>query len=299
MEPSLTGLRVLRATAERGSFTAAAKELGYTQSAISRQVAALEREAGVSLFERHRGGVRLTTGGATLLRHARVVLDEIDAATRELDGNEPDVHLVRVGTFISAGALILPRALRALRDRRPDVRVVSRDGTTPALVRALRAGSVDLAVISSRAPYRPPDAELPALVTEVVEETGLVVAAATTGSFAGRTVVGVDELRDVDWIASPSTGGESLLGVWPGLAGRPRVAHTARDWLTKLQLVAAGCGVTTVPPSLAEVLPDGVQLMRVDGGPEERRRVLVARLPGRPSRAVVAVVDALRGGYPS
>jgi DNA-binding transcriptional LysR family regulator len=104
---------------------------------------------------------------------------------------------------------------------------------------------------------------------------------------------------DVDWIASPTTGGETLLGVWPGLAGRPRVAHTARDWLTKLQLVAAGCGLTTVPPNLAGVLPEGVQLMRVDGGPDERRRALVARLPGRPSRAIVAVVDALRSGFTS
>ena len=299
MEPSLTGLRVLRATAERGSFTAAAAELGYTQSAISRQIAALEREAGVPLFERHPGGVRLTKGGSTLLRHARVVLDEIDAATRELEGSAPDVHVVKLGIFVSAGALLLPRALRALRERRHDIRVISRDGTTPALVRALRAGAVDLAVISSRAPYRPPDAERPALVTEVVDESGLVLAASTTGPFAGRTVVGVDELGDVDWIASPSTGGEPLLGVWPGLAGRPRVAHSARDWLTKLQLVAAGCGVTTVPPSLAEVLPDGVQLMRVDGGSEERRRTLVARLPGRPTPAVMAVVDALRGGHPS
>jgi DNA-binding transcriptional LysR family regulator len=111
MEPSLTGLRVLRATAERGSFTAAAAELGYTQSAISRQIAALEREAGTTLFERHRGGVRLTSSGATLLRHARVVLDEIAAATRELDGSESDIHVVRVGapTFGSPAATAPPR----------------------------------------------------------------------------------------------------------------------------------------------------------------------------------------------
>jgi DNA-binding transcriptional LysR family regulator len=219
------------------SFSAAAAELGYSQSAVSRQIAALERETGATLFERHRAGVRLTENGLILLRHARVVLDEIAAAERELTGAEPDVHDVRVDAFISAGAVVLPRALRALRNQRPDIRVTTREGTTPALVRALRAG--------------------------------------------------------------PSMGGESLMGVWPGLAGRPRVAHTARDWMRKLQLVAAGCGMTTVPPNLVEVLPDGVQLLRVDGGPDERRRALVARMPGRPSRAVVAVIDALRGGYPS
>ena len=78
MDLSLTGLRVLRAVAERGSFTAAAAELGYTQSAVSRQVAALERGSRATLFERRSDGVRLTTSGLILLRHARVVLDEID-----------------------------------------------------------------------------------------------------------------------------------------------------------------------------------------------------------------------------
>jgi DNA-binding transcriptional LysR family regulator len=299
MEPSLIALRVLRATAERGSFTAAAAELGYTQSAVSRQIASLEREAGAALFDRGPSGVRLTSSGRILLRHARVVLDEIDAARRELDGADSDVHHVRVGAFVSAGAVVLPRALRALRERRHDIRVTTREGTTPALVRALRAGTLDLAVISSRLPYRPPDAERPALVTETIDEAGLVVAAPATGRFAGRASVAIGELDDVDWIASPSTGAEPLLGVWPGLASRPRIAHTARDWLTKLHLVAAGCGLTTVPPSLAAVLPDGVQLMRVEGGSDERRRALVARLPGRPSEAVTAVVDALRSGFTS
>jgi DNA-binding transcriptional LysR family regulator len=294
MDPSLTGLRVLRAIADRGSFTAAARDLGYTQSAVSRQVAALEREAGTPLFDRA-GGVRLTTEGLIMLRHARVVLDEIASAERELEGEDPGVQEVRIGAFVSAGAVLLPRTLQILRDRRPEIRVLTREGTTPALVRAVRAGTIDLAVVASRPPYRPVDSELPALVTVVLEENELAVAAPATGRFAGRTGVSTAELEGVDWIASPSVGGESLLGVWPGLAGRPRIAHTARDWLTKLQLVAVGCGLTTVPPNLSSVFPDGVQLMRVeDAAPAERRRVLVTRLPGKPSPAVAAVIDALR-----
>jgi DNA-binding transcriptional LysR family regulator len=196
---------------------------------------------------------------------------------------------------VSAGAVLLPRTLQVLRDVRPDIRVVTREGTTPALVRALRAGTIDLAVVASRPPYRPPDNELPALVTVVIDEAALAVAAPATGRFAGRTVISTTELEGADWIASPSVGGESLLGVWPGLAGRPRVAHTAKDWLTKLQLVAAGCGLTTVPPNLTSVLPDGVRIMHVEDATQaERRRALVARLPGRPTPAVAAVVDALR-----
>ena len=297
MEPSLTALRVLCAVAERGSFTAAAAELGYTQSAVSRQVAALEREADAALFERHAAGVRLTSNGLTVLRHARVILDEIAAAERELEGRDPGESVVRLGTYISAGAVIVPRLLHTLRDQRPDIRVITREGTTPALVRALRAGTLDLAVISSRPPYRPPDDELPALVTEILDETVLLVAASAAGRFAGRRTVSLDELDGVDWIAGPAARDEQLLGVWPGLAGRPRIAHTVRDWLTKLQLVAADCGLTTVPPNLADVLPEGVQLMRVQDSPQGRRRALAARMPGRPSSSVAAVIATLRSHY--
>src|SRR4051812_43339504 len=187
MEPSLTGLRVLRAIADRGSFTAAARDLGYTQSAVSRQVAALEREAGRPLFERA-GGVRLTTEGLVMLRHARVILDEIASAERELDGDDARIQEVRLGAYVSAGAYLLPKTLRALRDARPDIRVVTREGTTPALVRAVRAGTLDLAVVASRPPHRPLDNELPSLMTVVLDETALAIAAPATGRFAGRTV---------------------------------------------------------------------------------------------------------------
>ncbi|WP_439659668.1 LysR substrate-binding domain-containing protein [Lentzea sp. HUAS TT2] len=103
----------------------------------------------------------------------------------------------------------------------------------------------------------------------------------------------VDELVDAPWIASPSSSTEPLLGVWPGLPGRARVVHSGRDWLTKLHLVAAGAGVTTVPEGLTAVLPPGVAVLRVQGAPPEIRRVLVARLPGTATPAVTAVTEAI------
>lgn len=83
---SLTALRVLRAVSEQGTFTAAAASLGYTQSAVSRQIASIERAAGTELLERRRGGVRLTPAGRIVMTRATVVLDEIDATARELSG---------------------------------------------------------------------------------------------------------------------------------------------------------------------------------------------------------------------
>ncbi|GGU49333.1 LysR family transcriptional regulator [Streptomyces albospinus] len=293
MDISSTGLRVLRQIAESGSFTAAATRLGYTQSAVSRQAASLERSAGTALFERRPDGVRLTPAGLTLLRHARTILDCLTAAERDLTGTAPRTELVRLGLFLSAGAAILPLSLTRVAATDPQITVTTTEGTTPTLIRALRAGSIDLAVLTSRPPHRPLDGESPRLHVETVADTELVVAAPTTGEFAGRTAVHVDELVDAPWIAAPASNAEPLLGVWPGLPGRPHIIHCARDWLTKLQLVAGGFGVTTVPSRLSPVLPPGVSLLHVEGAPPEIRRVLVARLPGRPTPAITAVTRAI------
>ncbi|GAA2617391.1 LysR family transcriptional regulator [Streptomyces axinellae] len=293
MDISSAGLRVLRQIAESGSFTAAAVRLGYTQSAVSRQAAALERSAGAALFERRPDGVRLTPAGLTLLRHARAILDSLAAAERDLTGAVPRSEPVRLGAFLSAGAALVPDALVRLAAAEPQITVTTSEGTTPSLIRALRAGSIDLAVLTSRPPHRPSDGESPRLHIETLMDTELAVAAPSTGDFAGRSTVHIDELADAAWIATPSSRSEPLLGVWPGLPGRPRVAHSARDWLTKLQLVARGFGVTSVPTRLAPVLPPGVSLLHVEGAPPEARRVLVARLPGCPTPAVAAVTRAL------
>ncbi|KOT52234.1 MULTISPECIES: LysR family transcriptional regulator [Streptomyces] len=293
MDISSTGLRVLRQIAESGSFTAAATRLGYTQSAVSRQAASLERSAGAALFERRPDGVRLTPAGLTLLRHARTILDCLTAAERDLTGTAPRTEPVRLGLFLSAGAALLPPALAHLAATDPHITVRTTEGTTPSLIRALRAGSIDLAVLTSRPPHRPLDGESPRLHVETVADTELVVAVPSTGEFAGRTAVHVDELVDAPWIATPASNAEPLLGVWPGLPGRPVIVHRARDWLTKLQLVAGGFGVTTVPSRLSPVLPPGVRLLHVEGAPPEIRRVLVARLPGRPTPAITSVTRAI------
>ncbi|GAB2526089.1 LysR family transcriptional regulator [Nocardia heshunensis] len=293
MDLSSANLRVLCQIAESGSFTAAAARLGYTQSAVSRQALALERGAGVTLFERHPDGVRLTAPGLTLLRYARTILESVDAAERDLKGEPPRTELVRVGMFLSAGPVLLPATLARLADVAPQISVTTREGTTPALTRALRTGSIDLAVLSSRPPHRPPDGESPRLHLTTVQDTELVVAVSATGTFAGRTAVHADELVDAPWIATPSSNAEPLLGVWPGLPGRARIVHGARDWLTKLRLVAGGFGITTVPDSLAPIFPPGVTAVRVQGAPPEFRRVLLARLPGATTPAITTVAQAI------
>ncbi|MEY2247839.1 LysR family transcriptional regulator [Streptomyces sp. BF23-18] len=291
---SLVALRVFREVAERGTLTAAAGALGYTQSAVSRQIASLERAARAPLLERRRDGVRLTAAGHVVLRRAVTVLDQIDATARELAGLPAEAGTVRLGWFASAGAVLLPRAVAALRRSHPAITVTTREGSTPALVRALRAGTLDLALLASAPPFRPLDSESPALTVRTLGERSLRLAVPAAHPLAAGGSVDIADLRGQRWIAGSSVGDERLMGVWPGLDERPVIAHTARDWLAKLHLVAAGCGLTTVPASLAPAAPAGVRILSVRGGPEERRRLVLARLPHPLSEPAARLADALR-----
>jgi DNA-binding transcriptional LysR family regulator len=281
---SPTGLRVLREAAQSGSFSAAARTLGYTQSAVSRQVAALELVAGRRLFERGRDGVTLTAAGARLLPRAIRILGELDAALRETDDATGPV---RLGAFATAAAGLVPQALATLPR---ELTVSLREGTTPALTRALRAGTLDLAILAQAPPFRPPD---PELELTVLSERELVVAVPSSHPLARALAVEVEQLLGQVWVASRSDAGDSLLGVWPGLAERADVRYVVRDWLAKLRIVAAGLAITTLAPVAAGAVPEGVAIVAVRGEPLQTRRVVLARRPGPLDGAIARVADAL------
>jgi DNA-binding transcriptional LysR family regulator len=287
---SPTGLRVLREVAQAGSFSAAAHSLGYTQSAVSRQVAALEAVAGRRLFDRSRNGVTLTAPGTRLLARAVRILDELDHALREVRGDEIAGGPVRLGAFATAAAGLVPKALASLPR---DLKVSLREGTTPALTRALRVGTLDLAILAQTPPFRPPDTESPALKLTTLSERELLIGVSAGHPFASAGAVDVQQLNRQVWVASRSDPGDALLGVWPGLAERPDIRYVARDWLAKLHIVAAGLAITTLAPIMLDVLPEGVKVVAVRGEPRETRRVVVAHLPGPLGGPALRVANAL------
>jgi DNA-binding transcriptional LysR family regulator len=116
---------------------------------------------------------------------------------------------------------------------------------------------------------------------------------AVSHPFAGARAVEVDQLEGQVWVASRSEAGESLLGVWPGLAERPHIRYVVRDWLAKLQIVAAGLAITTLAPVAVGALPDGVTTVAVRGEPQETRRLVLARTPGPLEGPVARVADEL------
>ena len=114
--------------------------------------------------------------------------------------------------------------------------------------------------------------------------------------FAGARRSRCDQLEGQVWVASRSDAGESLLGVWPGLAERPDVRYVVRDWLAKLQIVAAGLAITTLAPVALGVLPEGVTLVAVRGEPQETATARPRAPPRAHSIAAAArVADALIG----
>jgi DNA-binding transcriptional LysR family regulator len=278
-ELSLTGLRVLREVAARGSFTGAAESLGYTQSAVSRQVAALEAAAGAALFERGARGVSLTDAGSALLPRAGAVLDEVDAARRELEGlSARATGRLRVGAFPTAVAALLPRALASFRAGQPGVEVSLRAGSTPSQLRRIGAESADVAVVGVLPGGRLQRDQLIAL--EHLVDDPLLLAVGRDHRLARRRTVDLDELAFESWIAAGPKADDTFLGAWEWAEWRPRVDFVAREWTAKLGLVAANLGVTLVPGLAAGAVRPDVALVRIRSERAATRQVLVATRAG-------------------
>ena len=144
----LKQLRVLQAVGESGSFSAAADRLDYTQPAVSKIVATLERQLGTTLVDRGIRPLRLTEAGTALTQRAAAAFAQIAAGELEVEAiANLSAGSLRVGTFSSAGAAMVVDALRALRESHPDVDVsITEIGMPSAVIRSLRRGDLDLGV---------------------------------------------------------------------------------------------------------------------------------------------------------
>jgi DNA-binding transcriptional LysR family regulator len=289
-ELTLTGMRVVYEVGTRGSFTAAALALGYTQSGISRQVGLAEQALGVDLFERLPRGVRPTSRGEVLIRHAKSILDRVDSAMLELEElDEPLSERLVLGAFPTALAALVPRALARLRADHPELKVRIGEGGTEAQLRRLRAGRTAIAVIAVGfgLDYDLDDLEVDLLLHGTPR---LIVSA--QHRFADRSWVNVAELRDEAWIVGEADRSGPQFGTWPTLNGELRIAHSLRDWIGRLGLVAAGLGVAVIPSVLVPALPAGIRALRVEDPRPFRRDVLAVTLPDR-SPSIHAVLGAL------
>jgi len=259
----LRHLAALEAVGRLRSFGAAARELGYTQSAVSQQVAQLERVVGQRLVDRPGGPRRvdLTDAGRLLLRHADAIVAQIDAAQADMAAlAEGAAGPLRVGIYQSVGARILPALLRRFREEWPRVEVHVREETDAAdLLRLLEHGELDLTFADLPLPEGPFESE------EVLRDP-YVLLVAVGSELAGREAAPpLRELAGVALIGWRSTGEPEtyLRGRVPEL----NVVFRTDDNGTLLGLVAEGLGLAVVPrlvvnprnPSFA-ALPFGTRI---------------------------------------
>ena len=290
-EVTVSGLRVIREIALSGSFTAAARLLGYSQPAISRQVAAMEAAAGYPLFVREPRGVRVSAAGAVVVEHAGRVLASVDALQQDLAAlGDRLAGRVKLGVFPAAMSVLAPRAVALLRDKHPGLAVSLSEGATPSLLRQLRAGRLSVAVIGVGAGL--PDYDLDGFTRQVVLAGRLRVAVPHGHRLAKAAVVPVAELAGETWIAGDDSGGDPQFGAWPTLAS-PVITHTVRGWPARFGLVAAGLGICLVPELAALSVPAGVATVGVED-PGWPGRMTVAVTRPQPTAEAVAVMDALR-----
>jgi DNA-binding transcriptional LysR family regulator len=279
-------LEVFRTVVHLGSITAAARRLRFTQSAVSRQISALEAEVGARLLDRLPRGIALTEQGRALLPYAEAVLDRLAAARQAVDDLDSlDAGRLRVGAFATAVAALVPRALSSFRTAFPGVTLSLVEGFTPALLERLSAGDADVAVVST-APAGPPDAarfDLHHLLDE-----RMLVAVPRDHRLARRRIVRLAELADEPFIASSPRPEETLLGVGTAAGFRPRIDFVVGEWTGKLGCVAAGLGVTLVPSLAARGAPADIALLRVHPDDRSVRKVYAATVAGRALAPAVA-----------
>ncbi|HEX6339003.1 MAG TPA: LysR family transcriptional regulator [Jiangellaceae bacterium] len=280
-------LEVFRTVARAGSITRAAAVLGYTQSAVSRQIATLEAEAGVTLLDRLPRGVALTEAGRSLLEHAEVIVERVATARRDLAAlRHLDAGQLRLGAFPTAVASLVPRALATFRAERPNVGVTLVEDRTPGLLNRLESGDVDVAVVSAPPEDDPPDPNRFTLHHLIDEQ--LLVAMPVDHPLADRPKVRLADLADDPFIVGSPTAEQTLMRAHFPAGFQPRVDFAVADWTGKLGCVAAGLGVAFVPALAASATPAGVILRLLPAADAATRRIFAATARARHSTPAAA-----------
>lgn len=283
---NLTQLRSLIAVADAGSVTAAAENIGVTQSGMSQALAALEESLGVKLLTRQRYGVELTAFGERALEHARAAFSHLQAIRREAaEATGEDSGPVRIAAFPSVFATILPPLLRRFRVLHPEVKLVALETDDREVEAWLDAGTIDFGVV-----LNPP----PESGAVLIGQDAWVAVLPAGHRLSRRATLSLSEL-----VAEPfvlATGGcHAHAGTLAQAAGLSLtdVRIEVRDWASAIALVREGVGVGIVPESTLSEKRKGLRIARIDP-PLFRRFGLMSTAIRKPSRAADLFLDMVR-----
>jgi molybdate transport repressor ModE-like protein len=285
-------LRILGEVAKHGSFSAAADALYLSQSAVSQQIATLEREVGMNLLDRTRDGTKLTDAGQVLVTHAEAAIARLGEAERELaaiaglEGGE-----VRIASFPSASATLLTRALSAYVASHPKVKLTVADAEPEVSLPRLRSGDLDVAVTFDYPQFPEPaerDVEHTLLLTESMH-----VALPVDHPLADLPAVPLADLADEDWLSGgcPSSCGMILQYSCRDAGFEPRIGFESDDYHVLQGFIAAGLGVTLLPDLALPTLRSDIVVKPTEPA-APMRRVWAATRRTR-SAATAAMLECL------
>ena len=286
-------LRILREVVNQGSFSGAADTLYLSQSAVSQQIATLEREVGMKLVERTRDGTKPTDAGSVLVAHADAAICRLDEAERELkaiaglEGGE-----VRIASFPSASATLLTLAVSEFTKKHPKVKLNVADAEPESSLPRLRAGELDVAITFDYPTLPEPeerDLEHTLLLTEAMH-----VALPIDHPLAERSRVKMTDLSDEDWLSGgcPSSCGLIVSQACRDAGFEPRIGFESDDYHVLQGFIAAGLGVTLLPDLALPTLRKDIVVRPTDPAAPMRRVYAVTRRTR--SAATEAMLECLQ-----
>jgi len=286
-------LRVLKEVAYRGSLSAAADAMSYTQSAISQQIAALEGETGMALLERHPRGVSLTAAGQTLVGHAEGILARLEAAEASMAAIA-GLHggRLRVASFSTAGATLMPLAIAAFRSAYPQVELTLAEGEPEEIVLRLRAGELDLALLFE---FADESALQEGLTRTELLADPMYLALPRAHPLASRADVRLSDLAAEAWVQTSRSSpcARHVVRSCHEAGFEPNVAFESDDYQTVQGLVAAGVGVALIPELALSVVRDDIVVRALSPAPPLRHVIAAAPAGARLVPAAPAMLGML------
>jgi len=294
-------LRVLREVAEHGSFSGAAEAMSYTQSAVSQQIAVLESEAGMALLERRPRGVRPTAAGRALVSHTEGILARLQAAEAEL-GELAGLRggQLRMASFPTAGATLMPLAIAEFRARHPQVQLTLAEGEPEEIAPRLDAGELDLALLFEFADAGDPLGESLTrgenLTRVELLQDALYLALPRKHPLARRRELRLEELHGEAWVQTsrPSPCARHVVRCCHAAGFEPNVAFESDDYQTVQGLVGAGVGVAFIPELALSVVREDIVVRALTPDPPVRQVIAAVPFGGKLAPAAPAMLEILR-----
>src|ERR1700730_7011839 len=286
-------LRVLKEVAYRGSLSAAAEALSYSQSAVSQQISALEAETGMTLLERHPRGVSLTAAGQTLVGHAEGILARLEAAEAALSGIAGlRGARLRMASFPTAGATLMPLAIATFRSAYPGVELTLAEGEPEEIVPRLRAGELDLALLFEFAGETPLQEGMTRV--ELLEDP-MYLALARAHALASKGKLRLEDLRGESWVqpSRSSPCARHVVRSCHAAGFEPQVSFESDDYQTVQGLVAAGVGVALIPELALSVVRGDIVIRALSPSPPVRQVIAATPAGARLVPAATAMLGIL------